>query len=130
MRRRIAHHPTAKLPLYGRSAQIVHAFGGRARCPQCAVGGRPNLSASDILRGSRRAGDSTPYHQPGWVTRLYVGNPKGLALLLCCGLVMGGFGADTVTTNQIGQGVIYRHYRSEEHTSELQSPMYLVCRLL
>src|SRR5437762_8421764 len=26
----------------------------------------------------------------------------------------------------------YRHdfYRSEEHTSELQSPMYLVCRLL
>lgn len=31
-------------------------------------------------------------------------------MLLCCGLVMGGFGADTVTTNQIGQGVIYRHY--------------------
>src|SRR5437879_8085347 len=27
--------------------------------------------------------------------------------------------------------VICRHYpRSEEHTSELQSPMYLVCRLL
>src|SRR5437879_9141731 len=24
----------------------------------------------------------------------------------------------------------YRHCRSEEHTSELQSPMYLVCRLL
>src|SRR5437879_6971195 len=23
-----------------------------------------------------------------------------------------------------------RHHRSEEHTSELQSPMYLVCRLL
>jgi len=23
-----------------------------------------------------------------------------------------------------------RHLRSEEHTSELQSPMYLVCRLL
>src|ERR1017187_10868320 len=23
-----------------------------------------------------------------------------------------------------------RYYRSEEHTSELQSPMYLVCRLL
>src|ERR1017187_10630232 len=23
-----------------------------------------------------------------------------------------------------------KHYRSEEHTSELQSPMYLVCRLL
>src|SRR5437762_9913105 len=25
---------------------------------------------------------------------------------------------------------IVRHLRSEEHTSELQSPMYLVCRLL
>src|SRR5437762_6724495 len=24
----------------------------------------------------------------------------------------------------------FRHARSEEHTSELQSPMYLVCRLL
>ena len=24
----------------------------------------------------------------------------------------------------------YNHLRSEEHTSELQSPMYLVCRLL
>src|SRR5437879_10648685 len=27
-------------------------------------------------------------------------------------------------------GLIDIHYRSEEHTSELQSPMYLVCRLL
>src|SRR5437762_4909256 len=26
--------------------------------------------------------------------------------------------------------VARRHHRSEEHTSELQSPMYLVCRLL
>src|ERR1017187_374745 len=26
--------------------------------------------------------------------------------------------------------VIYKTHRSEEHTSELQSPMYLVCRLL
>src|SRR5437762_11095671 len=26
--------------------------------------------------------------------------------------------------------VIFRTLRSEEHTSELQSPMYLVCRLL
>src|SRR5436189_3379848 len=26
--------------------------------------------------------------------------------------------------------VAHRHVRSEEHTSELQSPMYLVCRLL
>src|SRR5437764_3975744 len=27
-------------------------------------------------------------------------------------------------------GVAAHHLRSEEHTSELQSPMYLVCRLL
>src|SRR5437762_5758614 len=27
-------------------------------------------------------------------------------------------------------GSQHRHRRSEEHTSELQSPMYLVCRLL
>src|SRR5437764_6455236 len=27
-------------------------------------------------------------------------------------------------------GTHYLSYRSEEHTSELQSPMYLVCRLL
>src|SRR5437762_11364899 len=26
--------------------------------------------------------------------------------------------------------IVARHLRSEEHTSELQSPMYLVCRLL
>src|ERR1017187_10887496 len=26
--------------------------------------------------------------------------------------------------------LLFRHARSEEHTSELQSPMYLVCRLL
>src|SRR5437762_9957056 len=26
--------------------------------------------------------------------------------------------------------LVSRHRRSEEHTSELQSPMYLVCRLL
>src|SRR5437762_10984034 len=35
-------------------------------------------------------------------------------------------------TNQKDQPSIFywRLYRSEEHTSELQSPMYLVCRLL
>src|SRR5437762_9483385 len=35
--------------------------------------------------------------------------------------------SDVVTLYQGGQ---YHLYRSEEHTSELQSPMYLVCRLL
>src|SRR5437879_9723116 len=31
---------------------------------------------------------------------------------------------------ELGKACIYREGRSEEHTSELQSPMYLVCRLL
>src|ERR1017187_10609404 len=30
----------------------------------------------------------------------------------------------------MGCGAAFLDYRSEEHTSELQSPMYLVCRLL
>jgi len=30
----------------------------------------------------------------------------------------------------LGENRIERALRSEEHTSELQSPMYLVCRLL
>src|SRR5437764_10886635 len=30
----------------------------------------------------------------------------------------------------IGLATVHRVVRSEEHTSELQSPMYLVCRLL
>src|SRR5437763_5832057 len=33
-------------------------------------------------------------------------------------------------TNYSMAGRTYRIIRSEEHTSELQSPMYLVCRLL
>src|SRR5437763_2866589 len=39
----------------------------------------------------------------------------------------GGVGARLRDLLQRGRGV---HPRSEEHTSELQSPMYLVCRLL
>src|SRR5437762_6128574 len=34
------------------------------------------------------------------------------------------------TAGSLGAGVDVLFYRSEEHTSELQSPMYLVCRLL
>src|ERR1017187_10797624 len=36
-------------------------------------------------------------------------------------------GADLIFARRAGQQIFYR---SEEHTSELQSPMYLVCRLL
>src|ERR1017187_6116223 len=34
------------------------------------------------------------------------------------------------STDFVSSGVPGVHERSEEHTSELQSPMYLVCRLL
>src|SRR5437763_12229842 len=47
---------------------------------------------------------------------------------LCCkcrGSTAGRRNDAHLTTNQIGSTP-----RSEEHTSELQSPMYLVCRLL
>src|SRR2546426_4523673 len=37
---------------------------------------------------------------------------------------------DPVTDNQAAVGFIVRQSRSEEHTSELQSPCNLVCRLL
>src|SRR5437762_10205279 len=33
------------------------------------------------------------------------------------------------TRTEVGAAMVHAH-RSEEHTSELQSPMYLVCRLL
>src|SRR5437762_8808994 len=39
---------------------------------------------------------------------------------------------NSAVTVDLGRGATLHHYRlrSEEHTSELQSPMYLVCRLL
>src|SRR5437879_7481443 len=42
----------------------------------------------------------------------------------------GGFVIVTVTANAGAGRSASRTSRSEEHTSELQSPMYLVCRLL
>src|SRR5437879_11448791 len=51
--------------------------------------------------------------------RLFLKNPPSLADVH----VRGGFGRRFVREN-------HGELRSEEHTSELQSPMYLVCRLL
>src|SRR5437764_1883424 len=44
-------------------------------------------------------------------------------------------GSNVVGTADFGSGIVMQDHtaqtdRSEEHTSELQSPMYLVCRLL
>src|SRR5437762_10457317 len=44
------------------------------------------------------------------------------------------FAAEMRLGQQLAQifvtGAVFHQHRSEEHTSELQSPMYLVCRLL
>src|ERR1039458_5012748 len=41
----------------------------------------------------------------------------------------GGFRGGTIGMSGFGPGGGYDFYRSEEHTSELQSPRHLVCRL-
>src|ERR1017187_10047215 len=45
------------------------------------------------------------------------------------GVLNGTTGRDVSTVMRVGTGT-RSSQRSEEHTSELQSPMYLVCRLL
>src|SRR5258708_16078320 len=39
-------------------------------------------------------------------------------------------GADSAPTDSPGHSILHKRLRSEEHTSELQSPDHLVCRLL
>src|SRR2546425_8934804 len=45
-------------------------------------------------------------------------------------LILEGVHAGPETVVAIGQELLFRDERSEEHTSELQSLAYLVCRLL
>src|SRR5437762_7810171 len=52
--------------------------------------------------------------------------PAGEALLRR----LRGGGQGRAACHRSRQGALRRRARSEEHTSELQSPMYLVCRLL
>src|SRR5438876_8540036 len=45
----------------------------------------------------------------------------------------GAIGVHLALRQQLGVGQVgpgFTHFRSEEHTSELQSPVHLVCRLL
>src|SRR5437879_11652694 len=44
-------------------------------------------------------------------------------------ILQGGGTIAIATTDAFGRYVVHNLARSEEHTSELQSPMYLVCRL-
>src|SRR5436189_2821747 len=50
--------------------------------------------------------------------------------LASAGLVPRGACCHVVAASQIINRLLMLRSRSEEHTSELQSPMYLVCRLL
>src|SRR5205809_1602276 len=45
-----------------------------------------------------------------------------------CAIVVGGY--DVACLPDLNYGALDTEYRSEEHTSELQSRLHLVCRLL
>src|SRR3712207_8323517 len=64
-------------------------------------------------------------HAPG-IAWIYL--PAGVRLL--CTLLFGAYGAIGLTIASVCAAVFYFFPRSEEHTSELQSRQYLVCRLL
>src|SRR5437762_10721776 len=69
------------------------------------------------------------------VVRLYLADARELDAML--GLIQNDLfdlGADLAVPHREGKAerlrILSSQVRSEEHTSELQSPMYLVCRLL
>src|SRR5437879_1923952 len=71
-----------------------------------------------------------------WVDPFFVGQPSGVVQRLWTwiteGTALGPLWLQAVVTMQeaVVGFLIGAALRSEEHTSELQSPMYLVCRLL
>src|SRR5256885_6910445 len=65
-----------------------------------------------------------------YTTLFRSGGSDALARLVCAALSE-KFGQQFVVDNKAGANtIIATQYRSEEHTSELQSPCNLVCRLL
>src|ERR1017187_3234202 len=109
------------------------AFGGRARCPSAPC-------SLDIPAGSTRR---VARGQPEVAAGLGGGRLREIAQQMSAprqgvldSSLPNQFERATLSHVRAGSGTppgcsaIRRGFRSEEHTSELQSPMYLVCRLL
>jgi len=102
--------------------------------------------AFKILRGKYRStddqGEVSPFQALTTALSATVGlvNIAGVALAVSIGgpgstfwMFFAGFFGMTAKFTEVTLAQMYREFRpdrSEEHTSELQSPMYLVCRLL
>src|SRR5437879_9417141 len=94
------------------------------------------LSSASPERGAKGAG-TTIKPNPSQQRRGTVADyPPGIAFVICLhrrpGTLDGhiSFTGSQADLGDSGCGDCPRGVRSEEHTSELQSPMYLVCRLL
>src|SRR2546425_7349069 len=73
----------------------------------------------------------TTLFRSDFLERRRVSRPRAILLVFAAGLVvMGGFIASVVPQLIQETGALVAAVRSEEHTSELQSLAYLVCRLL
>src|SRR5437762_4015082 len=112
---------------------------GAEACDVVVVGGGPAGSTAAALLARRGYGVIAleKAHHP----RFHIGEsllPMNLPLFDRLGVLekvraLGVFkrGADFEADNERGYNTFaFDRARSEEHTSELQSPMYLVCRLL
>src|SRR2546425_6628921 len=66
--------------------------------------------------------------QAGWGQPLPAGHGRGVSLLHAFGSYIAQVAE--VSASKTGDVRVHRAHRSEEHTSELQSLAYLVCRLL
>src|SRR3712207_545262 len=106
--------------LYGyagsvRLADIAAASAGSARSDTLLFGGLALLVVGLMFKGS-----VGPFHT--WTPDVYQGAPTPVTAFMAACTKAAAFGAIL--------RVLQVAFRSEEHTSELQSRQYLVCRLL
>src|SRR3712207_7432326 len=84
-------------------------------------------SGSDMLGGGMAPTPPAPTYQPGVATAIATLTAQPVSTLLP---VQQTAQSSVIGTPVVQPGVGYGPERSEEHTSELQSRQYLVCRLL